>query len=342
MKNTNKIIMVIIGTLVGAGFASGREIYLFFGKFGINGLIGIIISGLLSAFIIYAVLKNIYEKNICNYLEFLKIINPNHKIINRIIQTIVNSFLLISFFIMIAAFSAYISQNYQISKLISSTALILVCYIVFEKSLKGMIKINSIIVPFLLIFIIFLGTKNISYLIQTKPYIEMKLKINNFLISSILYTSYNSITLIPVLVSMKTCITNKKQIKQISIITGTIIMILLFCIYGLLLKNSNLVQKLELPLLKIVKSFGEKYTYIYSFIIISSIFTSAISSGYTFLKNVSKTQKSYKINLVLISIGAIIISKIGFSNLVKTLYPFFGFLGLLQIWLLIRDKIAHQ
>ena len=32
MKNVNKIIMVIIGTLVGAGFASGREIYLFFGR----------------------------------------------------------------------------------------------------------------------------------------------------------------------------------------------------------------------------------------------------------------------------------------------------------------------
>ena len=64
LKSANKIIMVIIGTLVGAGFASGREIYLFFGQYGIKGLIGIIISGTLSASIIYIVLKTINEKNI--------------------------------------------------------------------------------------------------------------------------------------------------------------------------------------------------------------------------------------------------------------------------------------
>ena len=38
--------MVIIGTLIGAGFASGREIYLFFMKYGKLGQIGIIISGI--------------------------------------------------------------------------------------------------------------------------------------------------------------------------------------------------------------------------------------------------------------------------------------------------------
>lgn len=339
LKSANKIIMVIIGTLVGAGFASGREIYLFFGQYGIKGLIGIIISGTLSASIIYIVLKTINEKNIYNYSEFLQKINPNHKKINKITQIIVNSFLLISFFIMISAFSAYILQNYQISRYISSTVIVLICYIVFEKSLQGMMKVNTIVVPFLLFFIVFLGIKNIPYLIQTKPHIGVIKETGNFLISSILYTSYNSIILIPVLVSMKTCITNKKQIKRISIITGIAIIILSFCIYGLLLKDPNLIQKLELPLLEIAKSFGINYKNIYSFIIMASIFTSAISAGYSFLKNVSKTQRSYKINLWLVSIGAIIVSKIGFSNLVGIMYPFFGILGLLQIWVLFK---AHN
>ena len=89
MKNVNKIIMVIIGTLVGAGFASGREIYLFFGKYGAKGLLGIIISGVLSAFIIYTVLKNINENQIYNYSDFLKKLNLSNKNINEIIQLIV-------------------------------------------------------------------------------------------------------------------------------------------------------------------------------------------------------------------------------------------------------------
>ena len=34
MKNVIKTVCVIIGTIIGAGFASGREIYLFFSKYG--------------------------------------------------------------------------------------------------------------------------------------------------------------------------------------------------------------------------------------------------------------------------------------------------------------------
>ena len=31
MKNTLKVVLVIVGTIIGAGFASGKEIYIFFG-----------------------------------------------------------------------------------------------------------------------------------------------------------------------------------------------------------------------------------------------------------------------------------------------------------------------
>lgn len=35
---------MLIGTWIGAGFASGREILIFFNIYGLNGLIGLIIS----------------------------------------------------------------------------------------------------------------------------------------------------------------------------------------------------------------------------------------------------------------------------------------------------------
>ena len=90
--------MVIIGTLIGAGFASGKEIYLFFNQFGYWGLIGIILSSTFTAYIIYFVLKQIQEKNINQYADLLQTIHPHHKKINQYLHGIVNSFLLISFF----------------------------------------------------------------------------------------------------------------------------------------------------------------------------------------------------------------------------------------------------
>ena len=50
-----KIVFVMIGTLIGAGFASGQEIYIFFYQYGMKGIFGIIISSILLGFVIYKV-----------------------------------------------------------------------------------------------------------------------------------------------------------------------------------------------------------------------------------------------------------------------------------------------
>ena len=61
MKNCIKIALVIIGALIGAGFASGQEIYLFFFSYGKKGILGIIISSILLGIIIYKTIVIINE-----------------------------------------------------------------------------------------------------------------------------------------------------------------------------------------------------------------------------------------------------------------------------------------
>ena len=334
MKNVIRIIMVIIGTLIGAGFASGREIYLFFMKYGKLGQFGIFISGILTSLIIYLVLNKVREKGIVSYSDLLREINPKNEKINKYINLIVNSFLLISFYIMIAGFSAYIEQTYKLPIYLSSIIFVIICYIVFQRNIQGMMRINSYLVPFLIFLIIYLGMKNIPYLLESRGIIEISIKQRGFLISSLLYTSYNSIILVPVLVTMNNFVKTKKEINLISIYSGLIVVILSFLIYGLLIKGQFYIENLEMPLIEITKQFGMIFKYIYGFVIIVSIFTSAISTGYSFLENISKDEKIYKRNLILMSIIGVFISNIGFSNLVQILYPLFGILGLVQIVLL--------
>ncbi len=340
MKNVLKIVLVIMGTLIGAGFASGREIYLFFGKFGKLGIIGILISGILTGIIIYIALKIINKKDINNYNDFLEKIDIKNKYINLLIKNIITIFLLISFYIMVAAFSAYINQNYEIPIYISSIIFAVLTYIIFIKNIQGMIKVNEILVPFLLILILYLGVKNIPYLVETKNVLENNINEKGFFLNSILYTSYNSIMLIPVLVTMKKYINSKAQIKKISIISSALIIVLSLCIFGLLLRGKYYIQNVEMPLLNITMQFGKIYLYIYSFIIITSIFTTAISAGYSFLENVSKNKKQYKIILIFMSVTSVLVSNIGFSKLVEILYPLFGILGIVQIIFLVRKNKA--
>lgn len=338
MKNISKVIFVIIGTLIGAGFASGREIYLFFGKYGENGKIGIILTGIITGAIIYKVLEITKTYEINNYNKLLERINWKHSKLNKYINLIVNSFLLISFYIMIAGFSAYMLQTYNTPIYISSTIFAIICYVIFKKSIKGVIKANEILVPILIILIAYLGIKNIPYSVRTSNVPVLVNSSRNWLISSVLYASYNSILLIPVLTGLRNYLNNRKQIIKISIISSIIIVILALFIYSLLLRGEFFISELEMPLIEITMQFGKIFKYIYGFVIIASIFTSAISAGYSFLKNVSKTKKSYKIILLIICLTGIVVSNIGFSKLVEILYPLFGILGLLQIWMLVKFK----
>ncbi len=334
MKNIGKIAFVIIGTLIGAGFASGKEIYLFFGQYSNYGKIGIVISGMLTGVIINKVLILVKENNINSYDELLREVNPKYKMINKMVNVIVNMFLLISFYIMIAGFSAYIKQTYSIPIYISSAVFVIICYSVFIKSIKGVIKANEILVPILVILIAYLGLKNIPYLFETGS-VNTEVK-SGWLISSILYASYNSIILIPVLTSLKNCIDSRKSIAKIAIFSSAAIIILAFLIYGLLLRGSFYIAELEMPLIEVTLQFGNVFRYMYGFIIILSIFTSAISAGYSFLQNVSKNKKQYNCILIVMCIIGILVSNIGFSKLVEALYPIFGMLGLVQVVMLLR------
>ena len=85
-------------------------------------------------------------------------------------------------------------------------------------------------------------------------------------------------------------------------------------------------------------SFGAIYKYLYGVIILGAIITTAISSAFGFLNNVSNSVKKYnRINLI-ICICAIIISHFGFSNLVNSLYPVFGVLGLIQMVFILKCR----
>lgn len=338
MKNRIKVVMVIIGTLIGAGFASGREIYLFFARFGILGQIGMLVSNILTGIIIYKTLSKTKKYQMKDYTKLLEVINTKHKKINQLISWIVNAFLLISFYIMVAGFSAYLNQTYQIPIVISSICFILVCYFIFLKSLKGMMKVNEILVPILILFILYLGIKNIPYLYQLNGKIYIETFNKGYIASAILYASYNSIILIPVLITLKDYIITKKDIFTISIFSSVSLLALSFLIYGLLLKGQFYIKDLELPLLQVMLEFGNIFQYLYGFVIIISIFTSAISTGYSFLQNVSKKEKYHKIILLFMCITAVIISPIGFSKLVEILYPIFGFLGLIQILFILKRE----
>ena len=322
MKEVIVLTLFIIGALVGAGFASGQEMYSFFYAYGIYGIIGMIVSCSLMSIVIFKCLKLIYDRNINSYDEFLEIYIKNKKI-TKLINLILNILLLITFYIMIAGFGAYFEQEIGINRTIGSAILAVLTASVFFTNVKGVLKVSEYIVPLLLIFIVLIVKKR-------------------WLLSSIIYCSYNMILLIPVLISIKNQLTNRKNIKYIAILCGILMSIMSIFIFMLIAKVDIDIATLEMPVVYVIGKFFSKYKILYAFIILASIFTTAISLGIGFLQNMCKNQRGYPQLVLFMCITSLIISRFGFSNLVNLLYPLFGYLGIIQIIVILFGKNARK
>ena len=348
MKNIFKVVFVIIGTLIGAGFASGQEIYLFFFSYGINGLIGILISSILMGIIIAKTLLLVKEYKITTYKEFLEIFiksgkNQKKETIKNIINIVINTFILITFFIMIAGFGAYFAQELGWSAIIGSVFLAIASFFVFMTNVKGVVKLSQILVPILIIFIVIIGILNVNEIHWNS--IEKYVPQNSslfYILSAVTYCSYNSILLIPVLITLKDYIVSKRQTKYIGIITTLIIIILSTILFLLLTRIDVDISKLEMPVVYVVSKMFKMLQFIYGFIILSSIFTTAISLGTSFLQNTAKSKNSYPQIALIMCIISVLVSQIGFSNLIENLYPIFGYLGLIQIFMIIKVKEVEK
>lgn len=349
MKNVGKISFVIMGTLIGAGFASGKEIYLFFSSYGTNGIYGAILSSVLTGLIIYQVLSIIQHKPIHSYSDFLQMILPEKikqkkgkSILPHIVNLIINIFLLISFYIMIAGFSAYFYQEFKIPMVIGAIVISVALFFTFLGNVEGMVKVNILLIPILILFLLGVGIKNGEMMPLLIEDLLVQNNTSNWIVSAILYASYNSITLIPILITLQKYGTNNRQIIYSALWCTITMLLLAIIIMSLLLKIDIDIATLELPMVYVTNLLGKVYQYIYGFIIISSIFTSAISAGFGFLTNVATSKKSYFRMTIFICFSAVSVCFIGFSNLVELLYPIFGYLGMIQLFLVFHKRFMQS
>ena len=241
MNDIIKIVFVLIGTIIGAGFASGKEIFLFFSKYGNYGIIGIIFSNFLTCLLIYKTMKLINYYNLDSYDSLLYTITPkNNTFIIKTFSKIINIFLYISFIIMISGFVSFFYETYGFNKFIITILISLVCFYLFNNNIAKIINVNTILIPFLIIIIICFSLKKCNIILDFN-YVNSIFRNFNWLFSAILYSSYNSILAIPIIFSLNKLINkfNNRQLKYTSFFVFIILTILSISIINLLFSLDN-------------------------------------------------------------------------------------------------------
>lgn len=325
-----KVAAVFIGTIVGAGLASGKEITQFFTLYGFKSFIGIIICGGIYIYAGSIISKISIKYNLKSYNELITLVSPGF--LGVLIDFITGFFLISSSAIILAASGALLKQYFGVSTWVG--IIIMVCLSIFTlmKETEGLISINSFIVPCLiitlvLIFTLYILFYNDSITISHLSNIPSDKKY--WLLSALLYSGFNILCCSGVLVPLSSEIKDENILKK-GIALGSLgLTILCIFINAMLLLNKPYITLYEIPLLYIANRFGASIQIALLAVIWLEMFSTEVSDIYS----ISQTMKqsfnlSFRKSMLIILAIAIPISQIGFSTLVSVLYPAFGAVSL--------------
>lgn len=327
VKNPLKVALCIIGTLIGAGFASGQEIMSFFIVYGKKSFWGLVIFAVLLSLYLFCLLGFIHKKNISTYNEYLELII--HRKLSMAVEFTVLLFTLSSFIVMLSGFGEVVSQAFHVPNVIGSVFLCAVCYFIFSKNATGIVNAGAFFTPVIIVFIIIIGVLSVQETLPAGAFHDIKMLTDNYMFSSLVYVSYNTLSLTPVLIGIKKFIKTKKDITLITIFSSLILGAMAIIIWYSLVKFEENIMYSQIPMLDIAVHFGGVLSHAYTLVLFCAMLTTAISSGFAFLTSAEKILKTpyQKLTLplcVMSTLGA----QISFSALISHLYGFFGYIGI--------------
>jgi uncharacterized membrane protein YkvI len=335
-----KIAAVFIGTVVGAGLASGQEIIQFFTIYGFKGMIGIIICGILYMITGIITIDLSYKYKAASYKDLIYL--SCGKYLGAVIDSFTSFFLFGGACIILAGSGAIFNEFLGLPGIAGIILMALCTAVVVLHSTDGLVFINSIIVPCMITIIIMVSIlvisnkSSASYGVMYDLYNSPILKTSWFS-SCLLYTSFNMLFATGVLSPLTRDIKRSRGVYM-GIVLGAIgLLVLSILINTVLILNQPGIFNVSIPMLFIANNLGKVITIILSIIIWCEMFSTEVSDIYSLAKKIHHNFNiNYKLSVILIILLCLPFTNLGFANLIKLLYPPFGFVSLIYIICLIR------
>jgi len=317
----------IIGSIIGAGFASGREIFQYFGKYGVYSLFFIIPLFFLFYIFIRTYLKfghNIKNNNLKDSNQFL----CGHFTLFKYKINIFSIMSFLTFLILSSSmFTAIIAliQTYfsSISRTFCYFLVILITFILSKMSLNLFSSISNVVVP-LIIFAIVLNTlcsfASDSFLFNfgiseyfTLPFL------------TVLYVSQNAFFSSYVILQTSKNLTNKEQ-KMVSLLTSLFLCILI-CLGILCFCFNPSLAYSEMPFAEVVIKINPIFSFMFAIVLLLSILTTFTTSISSFKQYFSGKKIYNNIYAMIALISAL--SLFNFGEIIKYFYPIIGCFGVI-------------
>lgn len=316
MKNYS-LTALCLCTLIGAGFATGRELITYFIRYGIYGFFAIGAASVMFSIAIYLALTSP-----CKSISELIQRRFPYPIAFAADKTVF-LFLIVIYSGMIAASGEVFSLLFGIDKTVCAIISVLLCLIVMITGNSALTEISKILFIPMAVIIFVISGKTAGTNITIPP--DNSLGFNT-LASPVIYLSYNMITAIALLLSLP----KAEKPKAVAIQTGFLIFILATFLALPLYTHYNDVFEEQLPVMALLEDYGF-IKYLYILFLLFAIFTTAVSNGCSAMhfltKKISRTASA-----VIITSVAYALSLAGFSEIVDKVYFVFGMAGMILLF----------
>ena len=319
------IALIYCGTVFGAGFASGQEIFRFFSAHGRVGIISAIFVGFL-----FVLLGSF----LCFYAKRWKLQDASsffQHIFSAKTAGLMNffctAFLILSFCIMIVGCATLASEQFGTRPITGAVWSLALCFLIIRNRVRGLAIFNGIITPFLFFCVTALCMAGLF----SKQSAEIVFPTNygKGTMSGILYLSYNMLPAAAVLIPAAHLTETEKDAALGGGIGGMLIGIPLV-LMTVLLSCFPDAERVQMPFFSFVCNTYQKMAPLCGAVLYGAMLTTATSSGVSVLSQAS--ERHTKTGAILLCVAALIFSFIPFRTLVETVYTIFGFCGVVLMY----------
>lgn len=329
-----KWIFLIIGTTIGAGYASGRELWQFFGH---GSSFAILLFSIMFAICCYVILIISYEKKSTHYIPVL------HMLVGKKLASLYDILILFYLFsttVIMMAGSGATWQAFNISYWWGIAVVALSLILVFIWDIKGILSMNTFILPLLIGGLLYVL---LSFVKQQELHLFSHLHEQFNWASAFTFTALNILPLVAVLGAVGNHIKRKGEIWIASIGSGLILGVLTFIYNNSLIQISEEILLYEIPLFAILKNYPYNMFIIISILLWMALFTTALAGTLGIVKRIEGYFQMSLWKLAFVVVVAMIpFTGFGFSTLIEYLYPLYGLLNLYLLSTLLIYPILRR
>ena len=333
------VALVYTGAILGAGFASGREIWQFFGVFGKYGYIGVLLVGALFIFlgIITAVIAIKLGTN-----DMGRVIVPGH---NKGLVQFVGYFMAIMLFTVLitmsAAGGALFDQQLGLSRIAGGGVIIAMVILTVLGGFDRVSRAFRLMMPFLIGIILLLC---FSVLLKgqethaSQQVFDPSPLAPTWWLAAILYISYNILAVIPIVATAAVNAKNTRHAIGGAAMGGFFLTLLALFILLVLRSNPTLSNAMEMPMLAFSEKISMPINYLYTGVLFFAIYASATGNYYGFTTKL-KPSPQKNLLIILIAVVGFAFGLMGFKNVIAYMFPLEGFAGIVIILLLLINFV---